>query len=487
MLDRRRFLQASSAAAVLASNAAPAFETNPAIAKAMDGVKAAIPLAERDPERPVYHFHPPAQWNNDPNGTIQYRGWYHMFYQHNPYGAGWGNMHWGHARSRDLVNWEHLPIALWPSKEKGEEHVFSGCAALGPDGRPVIVYTSIGSNRDPEQWMAVPKDDDLIVWDKHPANPVLTTKLHKFKVNEWRDPFIFRDSGKTFVVCGGNRDPRGGYAEVQLYQAKNRELTQWEHRGAMFRDPDRAVWNIECPNFFKLDGKWVLLTSPQRSCEYFVGDFDPAAGLFTPRVWGILDPGAAYASNIIFDDKGRCLLLLWSNTQTPEDRGWCGAMLIPRVLQIGEDGHLKQTPVREFESLRGEAMTRTGVTLDNASIDVAPASHSMEFVATFEITTAKAVGLTLAGTDIVFEPESGYVTAGNKEKVFAGRDKMLTLRLFLDHRMLEVYAGGTALTHLMDPAAPGLQVFARGGAAVLRKLEAWPMKPAQFSMEQYRT
>src|SRR4051794_6151392 len=111
---RRHFLRASAAAALLASRAR-AGESNPAVRKAMEGVKEAVPLAERDASRPVYHFRPPAQWNNDPNGTIQYRGWYHMFYQHNPYGAGWGNMHWGHARSRDLVNWEHLPIALWPS------------------------------------------------------------------------------------------------------------------------------------------------------------------------------------------------------------------------------------------------------------------------------------------------------------------------------------------------------------------------------------
>ena len=83
-----------------------------------------------DPTRPIVHFRPPAQWMNDPNGTIYVDGYYHLFYQHNPYGDAWGHMHWGHARSRDLVSWEHLPIALWPSERSGEEHVFSGCAAV---------------------------------------------------------------------------------------------------------------------------------------------------------------------------------------------------------------------------------------------------------------------------------------------------------------------------------------------------------------------
>ena len=79
--------------------------------------RAAEPRAASDPTRPAYHFHPPAGWMNDPNGTIYHSGWYHLFYQHNPFGDRWGSIHWGHARSRDLVRWEHLPIALGPNRE----------------------------------------------------------------------------------------------------------------------------------------------------------------------------------------------------------------------------------------------------------------------------------------------------------------------------------------------------------------------------------
>jgi len=148
MISRRSLLAAALASSQMRADEDP-------LKRAMESVSAAIPTAAADPERPVYHFHPPANWHNDPNGTIFYRGWQHLFYQFNPYGATWGHMHWGHARSRDLVNWEHLPIALAPSEASGETAVFSGAAILTRDGEPRIFYTSIG-NRAPEQWMATP-------------------------------------------------------------------------------------------------------------------------------------------------------------------------------------------------------------------------------------------------------------------------------------------------------------------------------------------
>ena len=143
---------------------------NPHIARAMQSVQAAAPRAQADPLRPIYHFLPPAQWMNDPNAPIYHGGWYHLFYQFNPYGDEWGNMHWGHARSRDLVHWEHLPIALAPSYEAGEEHVFSGCAAVNGQGEPLLLYTSVkAGTRDQrapnEQSAARPLDAAWLTWE----------------------------------------------------------------------------------------------------------------------------------------------------------------------------------------------------------------------------------------------------------------------------------------------------------------------------------
>src|SRR5438093_7782799 len=167
-LTRREFIASASAAVPLLTR--PVLSQQPfGLERAMQSLRAGMATAEADPERPNYHFRPPAFWNNDPNGTIFYKGWHHLFYQLNPAAPRGGNQHWGHARSRDLANWEHLPIALWPLTDRGERAIFSGGATLAPDGRPRIFYTSIG-HATPEQWIAVPQDDELIRWDRPATN-----------------------------------------------------------------------------------------------------------------------------------------------------------------------------------------------------------------------------------------------------------------------------------------------------------------------------
>src|SRR5436309_2686280 len=290
-----------------------------AIARAMLSDKEAAARLRNSPGRPGYHFLAPANWMNDPNGPIFYRGYYHLFYQHNPYGDDWGNMHWGHARSRDLVHWEHLPIALWPSREAGEEHVFSGCANINSRGQPMIFYTSIARGKSAsdhaEQWAAISEDKDLVDWEKHPANPVLAETVHgDVKIYDWRDPFIFHEGGRTFMVCGGNLNhAQGGKSVVNVYQAVNPEWTQWKYLGVLFRHPDPKVPNIECPNFFKLAGRWVLVVSPHRKVEYFIGTFDAEAGSFKAARTGILDYGNYYAPNCLLDPKGRRIMWGWVN------------------------------------------------------------------------------------------------------------------------------------------------------------------------------
>src|SRR5947207_1746580 len=273
-VTRREFVLAVSAAAPLAWRTAHAQSPTP-LSQAMESLRAGIPVAEADPDRPVYHFHPPANWNNDPNGTLFYKGWHHLFYQLNPSAPSGGNQHWGHARSKDLVNWEHLPIAIWPSSDKGERAIFSGGAIIAKDGRPRLIYTSIG-HAQPEQWMVLPQDEDLFRWKKFEGNPVLTIAAHgNLTVNQWRDPFLFREMGQTYMVCGGNTNGgRGGAGQVQLYRATNDDLSEWMHLGPVFQALERETYNIECPNLFKLGNKWVLIISPHRACEYFVGTLD---------------------------------------------------------------------------------------------------------------------------------------------------------------------------------------------------------------------
>lgn len=492
MISRRSLF-----AAALASSTVRAAEDP--LQRAMASVRAAVPTAAADSERPVYHFHPPANWHNDPNGTIFYRGWHHLFYQFNPYGSTWGHMHWGHARSRDLVNWEHLPIALAPSLEKGETHVFSGGAALTRNGQVRLFYTSIGE-RPPEQWMAAPADPDLITWTKLPQNPILTTAAHgALQVSDWRDPFLFTEGGATYMVCGGNSSGQrwGGGGQVQLYRAADDALTRWKHLGPVFACRDREIVNIECPNLFQLDGKWVLIISPHKPCEYFVGSLDVSRPRFIPETRGVLDAGNDYASNISTDPGGRTILWLWGRTDNPPSRGWNSVMTLPRILSIGPDGFLRQRPAAEFEKLRAAAVPAATVPLTSARSTMQTVRGDVMEL-DFEVTLGKAAEVRLdlrcsgagrPGATITVNRD-GLLSVG-KASTFLGKNDRHHLRIFLDKRVFEVYAddGLAALYGVVDSGRDdlGIGASARGDGAELKLRQGWHLKPAEFDLGPFRT
>ena len=167
-------------------------------------IRSAQARSTADPRRPVFHFCSPAQWMNDPNGTISFQGYYHVFYQFNPYGDSWDHMHWGHARSRDLLSWEYLPIALYPDQSIREEHCFSGCVALDRNGRPMLFYTSVPYDVDsnPHTQRAAVGDQDMTEWSRV-EKPVLTVNspgTPRIK-NDWRDPTSTGKGRRTTWWC----------------------------------------------------------------------------------------------------------------------------------------------------------------------------------------------------------------------------------------------------------------------------------------------
>lgn len=511
-LSRRHFVQLAAGAAAFPREWVA--QPDPALAQAMAAVQAAIPVASADPERPVYHFHPPANWTNDPNGTIHHKGWHHLFYQLNPTAPRAGNQHWGHARSRDLVNWEHLPIAIWPSTDRGERAIFSGGAIAGPDGKVRLFYTSIG-HPTPQQWMALPLDDELIAWEKPSFNPVLTLDAHgATQVSQWRDPFLFREAGSTYMVLGGNlNSSRGGGGVTLLYRAANADMTRWEYLGVLHRYHDLQIWNIECPNFFNLGSKWVLIVSPQQPCEYFIGELDLSRPRFVPEAHGVLDAGNAYASNISVDERGRTILWLWGRTNTNPDKGWNGVMVMPRILSIGSDGLLRQTPAPEFEGLRGapaaipdgEIGLGTVMPLDQLRGD------ALELEAEFVMGSAGDVGFDLRrSTDgkpgvTVRIARNGTLSVGPIRTPISRALDRYRVRVFLDKRVVEVYVndGEAALYGTVDagPQDLGVAIVAnaptgrgfgggRGtapaGPARVQSFRAWQMKPAEFSLARFK-
>lgn len=350
--------------------------------------------ADLDPIRPQYHFHAPAQWMDDPNGIIYHKGYYHMMYSLNPdsstaragmvYKTGsnrwtpedpdWtgGITVWGHARSKDLIHWEHLPVALFPDRARGEYYIWFGCTAINGEGIPVAIYTSIGyENRNPTdsavQWIAF-GDDDLLEWETaEEENPIMTEELHgKKKIWEWRDPFLFSHLGKNYLILGGKQDKAdGGKAVVLLYEANNKRFTKWTYRGVLFEYPDPTLRSVECPNLVRLGENWVLLLSPHGAAQYFVGNIDFDACCFTWKKRGMIDYSTNfYATNVLFDAQGRSLM--WGAIEGfSGTKGWNGINSLPR--EIGLDGELclTQHVPNELLALRGKGSELRGTAKKN--------------------------------------------------------------------------------------------------------------------------
>jgi len=464
---------------------------NPSITEAMEAVRAAIPKAAKDPTRPVFHFRPPAQWMNDICGAIFHKGYYHIFYQLNPFGADmWGvrGSSWGHARSRDLVRWEHLPIAIVPSADLGEMRCNSGSVALNGRGTPMIFYTYVPRKRGVkrQQWAAIALDDDLRTWRKLTANPLMAAGANGVPADMqggWSDPFLFRAGGRTFVTFKSS----GG----AVCEAQDAALTKWKYAGRM-----EGVEG-ECPNFLPLQGKWVLLRSTYPP-SYQVGRFDPETIRFhksgpTRTLDHAYGPKPArnfsinrgfYGTNVLFDAKGRCVLFGWvSGFKT--GRGWNGCMSLPRILTLGPDDRLIQTPAPELQKLRGRHVQLRDVALRNESKAIENTrGDTVEVVAQFRPGDARAFGLRFRrskdGKDtLAFRCDGKTLTAaGTTVPVeLAKGEKSLRLHVFLDRSVMEAFINGgrECVTRVVYPGGEGLgiEVFAEGGHATLLSVDFW--------------
>ncbi len=324
-------------------------------------------------ERPDFHFSARVGWLNDPNGFSFYEGKYHLFYQYHPYNPYWGPMHWGHAVSEDLLHWEYLPAALAPDQTYDKDGCFSGSAVDLPDGRQLLMYTGVkrvplpdGGFRDEQtQCLAV---GDGLDYQKYEWNPVLDKKDIPEGSSEadFRDPKMWKNEDGTYSCAVANR-PADGSGQILLYTSQNG--FDWKFKSILSANHNRFGLMWECPDFFLLDGKWVLLTSPQdmlpESFEYhngngtlcLIGDYDEKTGTFTEQSDQSIDYGIDfYAPQTVLTPDGRRVMIAWmQNWDTsrlhPEETPWFGQMTIPRELSV-QNGRLYQKPVRELEKLR---------------------------------------------------------------------------------------------------------------------------------------
>lgn len=316
-----------------------------------------------------YHIMAPSGWINDPNGFCYFKGYYHIFYQYHPYSAKWGPMHWGHARSKDLVHWENLPPALVPGDREDKDGCFSGSAII-KDEMMYLFYTGHHYYGDggPEyfwQNQNLAYSHDGLHFQKYEGNPIIKA-APKDNTHHFRDPKVWQHEHAYYMILGSQNQQELGRAI--LYRSK--DLKEWEYIGSMSDaksiEEEGFMW--ECPDFFNLEGKDILLFSPQGikaspkehrnlyNLGYFVGKLDYSTGKYERGEFKELDKGFDfYATQTMETPDGRRIVFAWmamweSNMPEQED-GWAGALTIPRELTLKGD-HLYMNPVKELVALR---------------------------------------------------------------------------------------------------------------------------------------
>lgn len=450
--------------------------------------------ARHDPLHPRFHFSPPANWMNDPNGLIQWQGVYHLFYQHNPYQPAWGNIHWGHAISHNLVHWHHFPPALKPTPGGADpDGCFSGCT-VDDNGTPTILYTGVF----PESQCLARGSSDLRTWVKHPGNPVIPAPPPALNAEGFRDPFVWRDAAGWNMVLGSGTRTQGGM--VLLYRSHN--LLEWEYHGVLLAGGGSLPGKMwECPQLFKLDDTWVLILSIMENGPghtiCLTGEY--REDRFISRHRQTLDFGspAFYAPQTFPDASGRRILFGWLPEERPESElrkaGWAGILSLPRLLSLSADGRLLQTPLPELACLRG-----VHVEFHHCSINTTPffplknpCGGKIEILAEIEPGAEADVILELSPRsgraqaritcsirEAALLVETAYPARVSRMPLNPIPGKPLLLHVFLDASVLEVFTSGKALTRrFYPPDSRGLniQFTATGNNAVIRKLDVWQL------------
>ncbi|XP_026497975.1 sucrose-6-phosphate hydrolase-like [Vanessa tameamea] len=310
--------------------------------------------------RPLYHVVPPVGWMNDPNGFSYHNGEFHLFYQFYPYDSVWGPMHWGHSSSPDLVNWKTLPTALLPEKEQ----CFSGSAVSDGDTM-ILMYTGHASiDVEPyyneSQYLAF--SDDGINFHKYEGNPVLPRSPNGSP--DFRDPKVWKRGDDYYVIIGSKTSDNRG--RVLLY--KSRDMKNWEFLNVLGESNGDLGYMWECPDFFELDGKFVILMSPQGMAPqgdrykntyqngYIIGSFNYDTNEFVPEVpFQEIDYGHDFYAATTTEANGKRYVVAWYSMWEmahPEDvDGWAGAMTMVREMSI-VNNRIYMKPAEAMVNLR---------------------------------------------------------------------------------------------------------------------------------------
>ncbi len=404
----------------------------------------------KEQNRPQFHFSSRRGWNNDPNGLIYYEGEYHLFYQHNPYEREWGNMHWGHAVSTDLIHWEELPLALYP-----DEHgtMFSGSTVIDYDNTagfnkgdtPAMVAIYTADNPDRQIQCIAYSLDKGRTWIKYDKNPVIDSK-EKWNSKDTRDPKIFwYEPGKKWVMVLNERD---GHS---IYNSKN--LKDWS-----FESHITGFW--ECPELFELpvdnnpaNKKWVMYGA---SGTYMIGDFD--GKVFRPQSGKhYFATGAGYAAqtynNIPVSD-GRRIQIAWGRI-TSGNMPFNMLMLLPTELTLRttkEGVRMFSRPVREIDRLTHSCEQWQNLKSEQATerINEFKNESLLRIRLTLKLSHATSAGLDYKGQSLL-NYDMNFNTING---VFYSPNDMTSMEIsadiFIDKTSVEVFIDGGAYSYSFE-------------------------------------
>ena len=428
--------------------------------------------------RPQFHFSPRVGWLNDPNGLVFHKGEYHLYFQHNPYGWNWDNMHWGHAVSPDLVHWRELPIAIYPFKFG--DWAFSGSAIVDPDNTAgfkkgdedviVAAYTSTGRGE-----CIVYSNDRGRTFNEYQGNPVVK--------HSGRDPkLIWYAPGKHWVMAV--YDEHEGKKWIAFHTSTN--LKEWTLQS-------RIEGYFECPEIFELpvDGdkartRWVVYAADG---QYAVGAFDGKT--FTPDHAGkhrFNYGNCFYASqtfNGIPPEDGRRVQVAWGQVKTPGvPFNQCMLFPVELTLRVTDAGpRLCAVPAREIAKLHVKGTELKDVAVREGENPLANVSGELlDIRAVFEPGEAKEFGVVVRGTPVAFDAAKAQVHCRGCSGPLTPDQGKVSLRVLVDRNCIEVFGNDGRLYMPVGSIQPEenkrIEIFSKGGAAKLLTLSVHELRSA---------
>ncbi|MGK7393559.1 MAG: GH32 C-terminal domain-containing protein [Candidatus Cyclobacteriaceae bacterium M3_2C_046] len=464
-----------------------------------------------DPHRPVYHAMPPSHWTNEPYGLIYQQGYYHLFYQKNPNGPYHTHMHWGHLRSRDLVTWEEMPIALAPEPGWDQQGIWSGHTVKNDTGGVVAFYTGVDGVKA-GIGLAYPVDNELKKWEKHPDNPVIASPPDQYNHMDFRDPFVWKHQDTWYMIVGSGIHHVGGI--LMTYKSTN--LVDWELATPLYfgkLETSGRFW--EMPAFIKLEeGRFLLLIntvpwegSPAETL-YWTGNWE--GGRFEPdhEMPHRLDliNGPFLAPSIQYDQEGRLtaigIIPETRSSKAQDEAGWTHLYSLPRVWRILEDGRIGQIPHPHLCRLRGEQVAQIeNQVIEPDRMQNLPGISGNTLELQFKIIPdqADSFEIQLYGSDrevtrIVFDPDKHQIGLDRRNSslspevtknyqqgnYFFPRNDTLEVRIFLDKSVVEVFVDQlSTFASRVYPTLPDsrqVDIVAQGGDINLVQLNAWQLK-----------